>query len=100
MPAVVPLLNTDHHGTAFLFPKTKTCLKYLSESSSGFWNGRIHKAEAGERLSDYNSLLLYSKTFLCHNSAAAKVHTNVPYTSKLGVINELDIIRNCLTDRL
>lgn len=57
--------------------------------------------EAGEELSDYNSLLLYSRTlFLSHNSASEKIHTNFPYCSKLGVVNELDMTRNCLADHL
>lgn len=85
----------------FPFTETNTWLEHLSESSPGFWHKRIHRAEEEEELSNYNSLLLYSKTlFLCHNSTATKAHTNFPYASNLGVVNKLDMIRNCLADHL
>lgn len=102
-----PLLATDHYGIdcsyfAFPFPWATTCLKHLSESISGFWHGRLHKVDAslpqGGKL--FSLMILFFsiiKLLLTHDLISEKVHTNFPYGSKLGVINELDVVRNWQT---
>lgn len=76
----------------------------LSESISEFWHERIHKVDASlpHKGKPFSLKILFfsiKKTLLLsHNSTSEKVHADFPYRQKLGVINELHVVRNGLAN--